>query len=141
MTPSRPSPSKVSHSLRDPTVFCEAMSANKGNECADAHVYFMRRFLHDFYNPVCVQFLKNTAQAMGPDSRLIVCDMLVPDMVTVNESSELYWLDFALMTISGKEKTLKEFEEIFDAAGLELVKVWRSDIGETVQLETRLKRA
>jgi hypothetical protein len=52
---------------------------------------------------------------------------------------ELYWLDFSLMTISGKEKTLKEFNEIFDAVGLELVKVYPSGIGKTVMLETRLK--
>jgi len=101
----------------------------------------MRRLLHDFYNPVCVEILKNTALAMGPDSRLIVCDMLVPEMVEVNGPRELYWLDLNLMTMSGKEKTLKEFNEIFDAAGLELVKVYPSGIGRTVQLETRLKRS
>ena len=100
----------------------------------------MRRILHDFYNEPCVEILRNTAKAMGPDSRLIVCDMLVPEMVEVNGPKELYWLDFNLMLIGGKEKTLKEFEEIFDAAGLELVKVYPSGIGATVQLETRLKR-
>jgi hypothetical protein len=85
--------------------------------------------------------LKSTAQAMGSDSRLVVCDILVPDEVKVNELHELYWLDLALMTLGGKEKKLREFEEIFDAAGLELVKVWPSDIGQTVQLEARLKKA
>lgn len=106
----------------------------------DAHVYFMRRFLHDFYADVCIQFVKNTAEAMGPDSRLIITDMLIPDKVEVNGPKELYWLDFNLMSMSGKEKTLKEFNEIFDAAGLELVKVYPSGIGATVQLEARLKR-
>ncbi|KAK0636307.1 S-adenosyl-L-methionine-dependent methyltransferase [Bombardia bombarda] len=107
----------------------------------NAHVYFMRRLLHDFYNPVCVEILKSTVQSMGPDSRLIICDMLVPDKVEVNGPTELYWLDLNLMMISGKEKTLKEFHELLDAAGLELVKVWPSAIGATVQLETRLKRS
>ncbi|KAK5662736.1 hypothetical protein OQA88_6143 [Cercophora sp. LCS_1] len=106
----------------------------------NAHVYFMRRFLHDFYNDVCIQFVKNTAQAMGPDSRLIITDMLIPEKVEVGQLKDLYWLDFNLMSMSGKEKTLKEFNEIFDAAGLELVKVWPSGIGATVQIEARLKR-
>lgn len=76
---------------------------------------------------------------MGPDSRLIVCDMLVPDMVDPALKT-LYWLDLNLMFISGKEKTLAEFHDMFDAVGLELVKVWPSKIGATVHLETRLKR-
>lgn len=101
----------------------------------------MRRILHDFYNPPCIEILKNTVSAMGPDSRLIVCDMIVPEKVDVeNGPKELYWLDFSLMLISGKEKTLREFEEIFDAAGLELVKVYPSALGSTVHIETRLKR-
>lgn len=53
---------------------------------------------------------------------------------------QLYWLDLSLMLISGKEKTIEEFHEIFDAVGLELVKVYPSNVGETVMLETRLKR-
>ncbi|KAK4453846.1 Sterigmatocystin 8-O-methyltransferase [Podospora aff. communis PSN243] len=106
----------------------------------DAHVYFMWRFLHDFYGDVCVQFLKNTAKAMRPDSRLIVCNMLVPEQVEVYGPKEVYWVDLNLMLISGKEKTLSEFKEIFDAAGLELVKVYPSSVGATVQLEARLKR-
>ncbi|GAB1315078.1 hypothetical protein MFIFM68171_05288 [Madurella fahalii] len=107
----------------------------------NAHVYFMRRLLHDFYPPVCIDILKNTVSAMGPDSRLIICDMLVPEKVEVGRLKELYWLDMNLMAISGKEKTLAEFQQMFDAVGLELVKVWPSEIGATVQLETRLKRS
>jgi hypothetical protein len=106
----------------------------------DAHIYFMRRLLHDFYPPVCIDILKSTVSAMGPDSRLIVCDMLVPEKVEPGKLKELYWLDLNLMSISGKEKTLDEFKQMFDAVGLELVKVWPSEIGATVQLETRLKR-
>jgi hypothetical protein len=101
----------------------------------------MRRILHDFYNPVCIEILKNTVPAMGPDSRLIICDMLIPQPVEVNGPAQPYWMDFSLMIISGKEKTLKEFTDIFDEVGLELVKVYPSNIGETVMLETRLKRA
>lgn len=100
----------------------------------------MRRLLHDFYNPVCAEILANTASAMGPDSRLIVCDMLVPATVQVGGPQDLYWLDYSLGTMSGKEKTLREFEELFDGAGLELVKVYESGVGHTVMLESRLKR-
>lgn len=99
----------------------------------------MRRFLHDFPTPSCVEILKNTVASMAPDSRVIICDMLVPDTVTVGYAKELYELDFALMCMNGKEKTLTEFHEIFAAAGLELVEIYRSGIGHTVMLETKLK--
>jgi hypothetical protein len=78
---------------------------------------------------------------MSADSRLVICDMLVPDVVEVGEATELYWLDFGLMAMSGKEKKLTEFNEMFDAVGLELVKVYPSGIGKTVQLEAKLKAA
>lgn len=90
--------------------------------------------------PECIEILRNTVVSMGPESRLIICDMLVPEMVQVGEAVELYWLDFSLMAMSGKEKTLKEFNDMFDAVGLELVKVYPSNIGKTAMLETRLKR-
>ncbi|KAH6886784.1 S-adenosyl-L-methionine-dependent methyltransferase [Thelonectria olida] len=107
----------------------------------NAHIYFMRRFLHDFYTPVCIEFVKNTASAMGPDSRLIICDMLVPDMVEVHENMDLYWLDMALLCMTGQEKKKEAFEEIFDAAGLELVKIYPSAYGRTVMLEAKLKKS
>ncbi len=111
------------------------------NYFPDAHIYFMRRLLHDFYNSTCVDILRNTASAMGPDSRVVVCDMLVPDKVDVDGPQDIYVLDFALMCVGGKEKTLREFRSIFDQAGLELVHVYPSAVGSTVMVEGRLKRA
>ena len=80
----------------------------------------MRRVMHDYYTPVCIKILQNTVPAMGPDSRLIICDMLLPERVEVHGPMEPYWLDFSLLCISGVEKTLKEFTDIFDTVGLEL---------------------
>jgi hypothetical protein len=103
-------------------------------------VYFLRRLLHGFYNPVCLDILKNIVPAMGPDSRLIICDMIVPEMVEVGGPLQLYWLDFSLLLLSGKEKTLTEFTDLFNEVGLELVKVYPSGVGTTSMLETRLKK-
>jgi hypothetical protein len=101
----------------------------------------MRRFLHDFYNDVCVEYVRNTASAMGPTSRLLVCDGLVPDKVQVRENPEFYAVDLALMTLTGKEKTLEEFLYIFAESGLELVKIHELPYSNrTVMLEAKLKR-
>ncbi|KLO83146.1 related to O-methyltransferase B [Fusarium fujikuroi] len=107
----------------------------------NARIYFMRRFLHDFYTPVCIEFVKNTASAMGPDSRLIICDQLIPDMVEKDKFTDLYWLDFALLAMTGQEKKKADFEEIFEAAGLELVKIYPSAYGCTAMLEAKLKKS
>lgn len=77
---------------------------------------------------------------MGPDSRLIICDQLIPDMVEKDKFTDLYWLDFALLAMTGQEKKKADFEEIFEAAGLELVKIYPSAYGCTAMLEARLKK-
>ena len=106
----------------------------------DAHIYFLRRLLHDFYNPVCIDILRHIVPAMGPDSRLLICDMLVPSLVEPGDDAVTYWLDLALLAIGGKEKTLSEFHDIFDEVGLELVAVHKASFGHTATLEVVLKR-
>lgn len=44
-----------------------------------------------------------------------------------------------MMIISGKEKTKDEFVKIFDAAGLELVKIWPLGLGAQSIVEAKLK--
>lgn len=45
----------------------------------------------------------------------------------------------AAMTMSGKERTEAGFEKLFDAAGLELVQVWRVPGVPGAGIEARLK--
>jgi len=75
---------------------------------------------------------------MAPNSRLIVCGLIMPDRVEVHGPTDLYWLDMGMMILGGRERTLGEFGELFDAAGLELVKAWGEGGGE-VMLEAKLK--
>ena len=60
---------------------------------------------------------------MTPNSRLIIADMILPDKTEIGGELTIYWVDFSMMMLNGKEKIKKEFEEILDAAGLEIVKV------------------
>lgn len=54
----------------------------------------MRRVLHDFYIPVCKDLVKNVASAMGPTSRFIIADMIMPDKVEMGTEVTPYWMDF-----------------------------------------------
>ncbi|KAF2499419.1 S-adenosyl-L-methionine-dependent methyltransferase [Lophium mytilinum] len=87
-----------------------------------AHAYLLRRILHGFYEPACIDIVKNIASAMDSESRLLIGDFVVPDKTHLGDNSMLYWMDFMMMMLTGKEKTRKEFERILDAAGLEPVK-------------------
>ncbi|KAM0126941.1 hypothetical protein ACHAO1_009802 [Botrytis cinerea] len=106
----------------------------------NAHVYFIRRILHDFYEPVCIRLLKNIASAMGPTSRVVIADMIRPEKTEIGGELMIYWMDFCMMMLNGKEKSEKEFRDIIDSAGLEIVKIWRYPIGTQAQIECRLKR-
>ncbi|KUJ18488.1 o-methyltransferase-like protein [Mollisia scopiformis] len=106
----------------------------------NAHIYYLRRILHDFYEPVCVKLLKNIASAMGPTSRLIIADMILPDRTDMAGDMTIYWMDFSMMMLNGKEKTKAEFEEILSEAGMEIVKVWPFAFGTQANIECRLKR-
>jgi hypothetical protein len=60
----------------------------------DAHLYLMRHVLHDFYVPVCKELVKNVASAMGPSSRFIIADMIMPEKVVLGTEATPYWMDF-----------------------------------------------
>ncbi|EGS20257.1 O-methyltransferase-like protein [Thermochaetoides thermophila DSM 1495] len=106
----------------------------------NAHIYFLRMILHNYYDPVCITILKNQARAMGPDSRLIVCEMLVPDKVEVGAPMDVHWMNFSMLMLGGKERRLAEFEDIFEQAGLEIAGVWRAKAGYCAMIEGRLRR-
>lgn len=90
----------------------------------DAHLYFLRRVIHNFNDEDCKVILKQIAVAMGPTSRLLVGEFILPDQAHIGDDFTIRWMDFAMITLSGKERTRAQFEELFETAGLELVRVW-----------------
>lgn len=77
---------------------------------------------------------------MGPSSRLLIGDFVVPEKAEVGDDFMIYWMNFSMMCLTGKEKTKREFEELLHAAGLELVKVWPFHVGAQSIIEARLKQ-
>ena len=99
----------------------------------------MRMIMHDYADPVCVNILKNLAAAMSSDSRVLICDMVIPSRVNEADFPAAV-LDQAVMTMGGKERTRDGFASLLDAAGLELVEVWRAPGVPGGCVEGRLKR-
>lgn len=94
-----------------------------------------------------MKILLNTAEAMGPNSRLLVADITLietigdpyieaaPKPLLANygvHSHHGFALDIAMMSLmNGRERTPSEFRKLFEQAGLEMVKLWdcRSILG------------
>ncbi|KAK3988728.1 S-adenosyl-L-methionine-dependent methyltransferase [Cladorrhinum sp. PSN332] len=104
-----------------------------------AKAYFMRMILHDYSDHVSIEILKNLVPAMSPESRVLVCEMVLPQRVDETTFAAAV-LDQAVMAMGGKERTEQGFRKVFEAAGLELVKVWRAPGVPGGCVEGRLKR-
>ncbi|KAI1408493.1 putative O-methyltransferase [Hypoxylon sp. FL1857] len=119
----------------------------KPNPVKGADVYWMRHVLHDWKDEDCVRILLNIAEAMGPNSRLLVADITLietigdeyveaaPKPLLANygvHGHHGFSLDIAMMSLmNGKERTPSEFRGLFEKAGLKMVKLWecRSILG------------
>lgn len=106
----------------------------------NAHIYYIRRILHNYQDGVCIAILKNIAAAMGPKSRLLVAEIIVPARTEVGEDMGAYWMDMVMLAIGGKERSEKDYISLFNATGLELVKIWPAAVGTQTVIEARLRR-
>lgn len=93
-----------------------------------ALVYYMRRCLHDYSDEECAKILQHISSAMVADSRLLVVETLLGDQPSALQAA----MDLAMMTISGKERTLANFEDITGRAGLKITKVSQNPGGTAV---------
>ncbi|KAK0615277.1 S-adenosyl-L-methionine-dependent methyltransferase [Bombardia bombarda] len=113
----------------------------------NAEVYWLRYIMHDWSDDYCITILSAIKSAMGPRSRILICDQV---MNTTLGSPELppapaplpanwgYYTRYShqrdlcmLSIINGIERKPSEFEDIIQRAGLKLRKIWdcRSQVG------------
>ncbi|RSL93370.1 hypothetical protein CDV31_014752 [Fusarium ambrosium] len=104
-----------------------------------AKAYFMRMILHDYADPTSTRILSRLAEAMSPESRVLICEMVLPPRVREADFASAV-LDQAVMTMGGKERTEEGFRKIMEAAGLELVYTWRVPGVPGGCVEGRLRR-
>lgn len=92
--------------------------------------------MHDWADEGCIKILRNIVAAMDPErSRLLIDDFVVPevnvDWLTANLDLCM-WLFF-----SGIERTMTQWQKLFDAVGLEVVKVWSTSASKSNVIELR----
>ncbi|KAI1768618.1 S-adenosyl-L-methionine-dependent methyltransferase [Hypoxylon sp. FL1150] len=89
-----------------------------------ARVYFMHNVLHDWSNEPAVKILKNVADAMEKGySKLLIHESMVDN---VNPPSRVTTSDIIMLTcVAAAERTVKEWYEVIESAGLKVVKIWK----------------
>lgn len=96
--------------------------------------------MHNYQDNVCRAILENIIKAMGPSSRLLIAEIIVPARTTVGEDMSTYWMDMVMLGLGGKERRENEFKDLLESVGLELVKIWPAEVGNQAIVEARLKR-
>ncbi|MBE3560181.1 MAG: methyltransferase [Ktedonobacteraceae bacterium] len=87
-----------------------------------ADAYIMKQIIKDWDDERAIRILSHCRQAMQTDGRVLVAEqVLLPGRQTV--AAKL--IDLQLMVVSsGQERDEAQYRRLFEAAGLELVKIW-----------------
>lgn len=88
---------------------------------AGGDLYLLKHILHDWDDARSAQILATCRKAMGPDSRLVVVEMWLPDEPQPSFAS-LMDLNMLVM-LDGRERTRAEYEALLGKAGLHLTRV------------------
>ena len=85
-----------------------------------ADAYLLRHVIHDWEDENAVRILRTCREAMQPESRLLVIEMVIP---TDGRPSFGQWLDLMMLLIGGRERTEEQYRQLFAQAGLTLSRV------------------
>ncbi|KAK1854085.1 hypothetical protein CCHR01_03278 [Colletotrichum chrysophilum] len=82
-----------------------------------ADVYFMRRVLHDHSDAIGANILKMICEAMDQKSRILIEDMIAPDLHGEDSEWFINHADIVMMMMhNAKERTLGQWESLIKAA-------------------------
>lgn len=78
--------------------------------------------MHDWSDENDRIILSHLADAMAPDSRVLITEQIMPNPPTALNA----WTDLCMMNLGGKERTEKMFQALTASAGLRIVGVHKS---------------
>jgi demethylsterigmatocystin 6-O-methyltransferase len=111
------------------------------DQMTGAKVYYMRNILHDYPDQKCLELLKSTIAAMGPDSVLLIDEMIIPNKGAHPHATEQDMV--MLSTLASMERTLKQWDALLAAAGLKALQrsTYLEATGDSLQLVVPQDRA
>lgn len=117
---------------------CELMAGDFFTSIPKGHdVYLLKSVLHDWDDAKAEQILKNCHQAMTPDSRL-----LIVEVVLLPQDQSLYanCMDLLMLAITGgKERTLTSFKTMLEQAGFVLESIYPTSTEFSILEARRIK--
>ena len=88
---------------------------------AGGDLYLLKSIVHDWDDEQSVIILKNVQRAAKPQARVLIVEMVVPDVVT---PSPVHLMDLnMLVMLNGRERSIEEFVGLLAAAGLRFDRV------------------
>ena len=97
---------------------------------AGADAYIMKHIIHDWPDDVCIKILKACRKAVNPSGKLLVVDNVI---LPGNDFASGKFLDIQMLIFpGGRERTEKEFRDLFAAAGWRLTRVIPTAVPESI---------
>jgi hypothetical protein len=96
---------------------------------AGADAYLLRHVLHDWRDEDATTILRNCRSSMKSGGRVLVVEIVVP---AGNDPSFAKWMDLMMVTYGGKERSEKQYRDLFRDAGLHLTRVIPTGAGISV---------
>lgn len=87
----------------------------------NADTILLSRVLHDWDDENAIKILRNVKDALQEDGKVLIFEIITPENTQFDIGTSLNFNLLAML--GGKERALKEFERIFEAAGFKITKV------------------
>jgi hypothetical protein len=96
----------------------------------DADVYMLSKILHDWGDEGATAILRRCAEAAGPGGRVLILEMV---FAGGQNDPQFTYLDLHMLVyFGGKERTLEEYGELADAAGMDVRRVGKGKWGASI---------
>ncbi|KAI0097434.1 S-adenosyl-L-methionine-dependent methyltransferase, partial [Nemania sp. FL0031] len=93
----------------------------KAQPIKGARFYYLRNILHDWPDDKCVAILQQLKDASGPNSQILIDEMVLPDS---GVSWEATTIDLTVMaSLGSRERTTAQWYSLLDAAGLQVLRI------------------
>ena len=84
-------------------------------------LYILKRILHDWDDELCIKILSNCHKAMKADSKLLIIEAIIAPKNVRDFAKDV---DVAMLVLfGGKERTQQAWEQLLQAAGLQLLSI------------------
>ncbi|KAG9868757.1 O-methyltransferase, partial [Aureobasidium melanogenum] len=115
-------PATLEHAISHPGVEHMVQDFFQLQQIQGATAYYMRNIIHDYPEEKALQILRNTKDALGPNSVILIDDMFL-------ENKGVHWqaaqIDITMMTcLSSLERTREQWNDLIAKAGLKISKVY-----------------